>query len=75
VWTYQVRGPPQKTWATRDRANGVSAGEVNLVRILDVDGVRVVITGAYHPAQASEPVPDDLMRVIASVHIDRNPVE
>ena len=30
------------TWATADRVTGMGAGESNLLRILDVDGVRVV---------------------------------
>jgi hypothetical protein len=37
------------TWVTPSRTNGVSVGEANLVRIVDVDGVRVVIAGAYQP--------------------------
>ena len=37
------------TWATARRINGVGANEANLIRIIDVDGTRVVITGAYHP--------------------------
>lgn len=43
------------TWATADRTTGMGAGESNLLRILDVDGVRVVIAGAYH---ASTPEAD-----------------
>ena len=34
------------TWRTTTRQNGVGAGEVNEVRILDVDGVRLVIAVA-----------------------------
>jgi hypothetical protein len=41
-----------RTWATADRTNGVSAGEANLIRIVDVDGTRVVITGAYLPLES-----------------------
>jgi len=37
------------TWATADRTTGVGPGEINLLRIVDVDGVRVMIAGAYHP--------------------------
>jgi hypothetical protein len=39
-----------KTWATSDRTNGVGPGEVNMLRILDVNGTRVMISGAYHPS-------------------------
>lgn len=45
------------TWTRQGRpgTNGVGPGEVNLLRILDVDGVRVVIAGAYQSdASASE---------------------
>ena len=38
-----------RTWATAERINGVGSGERNHVRILDVDGTRVVIASAYHP--------------------------
>ncbi len=36
------------TWATAERVTGMGVGEINLLRILDVDGVRVLIAGAYH---------------------------
>jgi len=42
------------TWAAGERINGMGPGEANVVRILDVNGVRVVITGAYDPVKASE---------------------
>jgi hypothetical protein len=35
------------TWATPDRINGVGGDESNLIRIVDVDGTRVVMTGTY----------------------------
>jgi hypothetical protein len=35
------------TWATPDRINGVGTDESNLIRIVDVDGTRVVLAGAY----------------------------
>lgn len=35
------------TWATADRTNGVGPAEANLIRIVDVNGTRVVMTGAY----------------------------
>lgn len=37
------------TWKTTTRHNGVGLGEVNEVRILDVDGVRLLICIAYFP--------------------------
>ena len=40
-----------QTWITPLRTNGVSAGETNRVRIVDVDGVRVVIASASHPGR------------------------
>ena len=48
-----VTAPPDPacgfTWATPRRTNGVGPGEVNVMRIVDVDGTRVVVAGAYHP--------------------------
>lgn len=40
-----------QTWITPLRTNGVSAGETNRVRIIDVDGVRVVVASASHPGR------------------------
>ena len=51
------------TWATADRTTGMGAGEVNLLRILDVDGERVMIAGAYHP----ETSPDDAVAILEQV--------
>ena len=36
-----------RTWATADRVNGVGGGEANLIRIVDVDGTRVMMAGPY----------------------------
>ena len=57
------------TWATADRITGMGAGESNLLRILDVDSVRVVIAGAYH---ASTPEADvaTIEQVMDSVQIE-----
>lgn len=57
------------TWATADRITGMGAGERNLLRILDVDGARVVIAGAY---QASAPDADvaTIEQVMDSVQIE-----
>jgi hypothetical protein len=57
------------TWATADRITGMGAGESNLLRILDVNGVRVVIAGAYH---ASTPEADvaAIEEVMDSVQIE-----
>src|SRR6185369_12933478 len=37
------------TWMGPDRTNGVGLGEANRLRIVDVDGVRVLIASAYSP--------------------------
>ena len=54
------------TWATETRTNGVGPGEVNVLRILDVEGTRLVIAGAYFPA-APEADVAALQQIIASV--------
>ena len=37
------------SWAGPDRVNGVAARETNRMRIVDVNGTRVVLALAYHP--------------------------
>jgi hypothetical protein len=41
------QGCTLRTWATPDRINGVGLNEANLIRIIDVDGTRVVMAGPY----------------------------
>ena len=55
------------TWATVNRTNGVGPGEVNRLKIVDVDGVRVVIAAAWHPAGQSLDEPAELTRIFESV--------
>ena len=57
------------TWATADRITGMGTGEINLLRILDIDGVRVVIAGAY---DASTPEADvaTMEQLMDSVQIE-----
>jgi hypothetical protein len=57
------------TWATADRTTGMGPGEINLVRILDVDGVRVLISGAYGP-DTPEAEMAALQHVMDSVQIE-----
>lgn len=70
----EVRAPPSRcnlaTWSTVDRINGVAPGEVNLVRILDVDGVRLVITAAHQPGRTSEQELAELRQILDSVRIE-----
>ena len=55
-------------WATAERTTGVGPGELNLVPIVDVDGVRVVIVAAYHPVTPEADVAT-LEQVMDSVQI------
>jgi hypothetical protein len=57
------------TWATAERTTGVGAGEINLIRIVDVEGVRIVIVAAYHPVTPEGDVAT-LKRVMDSVQIE-----
>jgi hypothetical protein len=57
------------TWVAGDRTNGVGPAEISELRVLDVDGVRVVISGA-HFAGASEEELSALDAVIASIQIE-----
>jgi hypothetical protein len=45
------------TWATADRITGMGQGEINLLRAVDVDGVRVLIAGAYDTGHRRRPWP------------------
>ena len=47
LWAPGTEGCTAK-WATAERTTGMVPNEINEVYILDVDGVRVVITVAYH---------------------------
>ena len=64
-----VRHACGATWATADRITGMGSGERNLLRILDVDGVRVVIAGAYH-ATTPEAEVATMEQVMDSVQIE-----
>ncbi len=57
-------------WSSGDYINGVGPGEVNLVRIIDVDGVRVAITAAYQP-YTSAGVVAELRAMLESARIAR----
>ena len=57
------------TWATADRTTGMGAGEVNLLRILDVDGERVMIAGAHHPETTPDATVAAIEQVMDSVQI------
>ena len=57
------------TWATADRTTGMGTGESNLLRILDVDGVRVVISGAYD-AETPEADVATIGQIMDSVQIE-----
>jgi len=58
-------------WATglTDRATSVGPGERNRLRILDVQGTRVVITGSYLPGTTSLQDLDEINAIIDSVRI------
>jgi len=57
-----------RTWATAQRTNGMGPGESIVLRILDVDGTRVVITAAYGP-ETSEADISAVQQLLASVRI------
>jgi hypothetical protein len=57
------------TWATTERANGIAPAEVNLLRILDVAGTRVLVAAAYQPTRTTADELAEIRRVFDSVHI------
>ena len=56
------------TWATARRTNGIAPGEVNLLRILDVAGSRVLVAAAYQPTRTTVDELAEIRRVFDSVH-------
>ncbi len=57
------------TWRTTTRQNGVGPGEVAEIRIVDVDGVRLLIAMAYGPP-LSDTAREALEGVIDSVQLE-----
>jgi hypothetical protein len=55
------------TWSNSLRTNGVGAGEVNRLRIVDVDGVRVLIALAFFPASDEPEIPADTLAILDAV--------
>ena len=55
-------------WATAVRTNGVGPGETNVLRILDVNGERVVIAAAYQPVAPAAEVAE-LLAIFESVRV------
>lgn len=58
------------SWSSADRINGVSPAEVNLVRILDIGGVRLMIAGAHHPGASAEQIAE-INDLIGSIQVAR----
>jgi hypothetical protein len=57
-----------KTWgSTPGDTKNVNFGEVNLIRIVDVDGVRVMITGGYFPTLTTSAQLASLQDIVHSV--------
>ena len=57
------------TWATAQRTNGIAPGEVNLLRILDVAGTRVMVAAAHQPTRTTADELAEIRRVFDSVHV------
>ena len=57
------------TWATAEGTNGISPAEVNLLRILDVAGTRVLVAAAYQPTRTTADELAELRRVFESVRV------
>jgi len=55
------------TWMGPDRTNGVGPDEANRIRIVDVDGTRILIAAAYVPTTANPYIPVDAQLALESV--------
>lgn len=56
-------------WASPERTNGVGHGEVNDVRIVDIDGTRVLVAGAYFPGRSEPEVVSAMQQILDSIRI------
>ena len=57
------------TWAAPERVNGVGAGEINELTVVEVDGVHVLIALAYRPGTSPDRFAG-VRRMIASIQFD-----
>ena len=64
-----VRHACGATWSTADRITGMGAGEINLLRAIDVDGERVLIAGAYDGRTPEETLAT-MERVMDSIQVE-----
>ena len=58
------------TWASPDRTNGVGRSEINDLHIVDVDGVRILISAAYFPDVVTAEDLAETEEVLASIQIE-----
>jgi hypothetical protein len=65
-----IAGCDLHNWRTSDGWNGAAAGEVNHLRIVDVDGVRVVIFTGYTPSGGTPAAIAKLEAALDSVAIE-----
>jgi hypothetical protein len=56
------------TWTRPGGTNGVGPGEVNLLRIVDVNGVRVMIAAAHQPVASADEIAE-VRAVFNSIHV------
>ena len=56
------------TWSRPGGTNGVGPGEVNLLRIVDVEGVRVMIAAAYQAVASADEIAE-VRAIFDSVHV------
>ena len=56
------------TWTRPGGTNGVGPGEVNLLRIVDADGLRIMIAAAYQPFVSAREIAE-VRAIFDSVHI------
>jgi hypothetical protein len=59
-----------RPWSTAFRVNGTGAGEVTRFRIVDVDGVRLAITGTYFVGEPTSAEMAELDRVLDSIQLE-----
>jgi hypothetical protein len=58
------------TWATSTRINGIGAGELDELRIVDPHGVRVLFVTGHFPAVITEAQLAELQQIVESVDFE-----
>lgn len=66
----EAAGCDLRTWSMGNRTNGVGPGERNLLRIVDVDGTRIVFAAATFPGETPSELVAEMLTTMDSIRIE-----